>query len=269
MSEKLAQAPGAPVILDATPSSTSSVTDETKQGFEAEKGVGGSTLYDVSTVSPLAPRDDDAASAGQGLLVILGLKKRKRAQDLDAVSTSIQTAFTKLTGNRDRYPRKRFRRSSGLPLYTTSRVGELRCTSVCVSRNSAEFASFQHFKPSLRWSYREEQQATRRVDFRIFSWMMFMFLALNVSRYNLASATADNLLRDLKITQGYAYFSTAFYRLSDLLMMYPTVVNPTLTTSSGEYTAHQPSLTTETMTDKPRFQTTTSVSATAESVTID
>lgn len=38
----------------------------------------------------------------------------------------------------------------------------------------------QHFKPALRWTFREEAHATRRTDTRIFLWMVFMFLSLNI-----------------------------------------------------------------------------------------
>ena len=80
-----AQAPGAPVLLDPPSSSASSDTDETKLGLSAEKEIGGSTLYDVSAAGPLAPRREEAGSAGHGLLVIFGLKRRQHVLDLDAV----------------------------------------------------------------------------------------------------------------------------------------------------------------------------------------
>ena len=80
------EAPLAPVVLPSPDSSASSDTDETKQGLTFEKEAGGSTIYDSSAAGPLAPRTEEAGSAGQGLLVIFGLKKRDRVDDLDAVS---------------------------------------------------------------------------------------------------------------------------------------------------------------------------------------
>ncbi|GAA6003850.1 hypothetical protein JCM10207_006435 [Rhodosporidiobolus poonsookiae] len=58
------------------------------------------------------------------------------------------------------------------------------------------------FDPSFRWTYREERRVVRKTDIWIFLWVMVMFTALDIDRMNLSTATADNLLGDLGLTQA-------------------------------------------------------------------
>jgi hypothetical protein len=103
------EAPLAPVALDVPLSSASSDTDYTKEGsYPTDKTGGGSTIYDSFAAGPLAPRAQEAGSAGQGLLVIFGLKKRDRVDDLDAVRQTFPLYFCILLNpSTDRNARKR------------------------------------------------------------------------------------------------------------------------------------------------------------------
>lgn len=42
--------------------------------------------------------------------------------------------------------------------------------------------NIEQFDPDFRWSWREEQKAIRKVDFKIFSWVLVMFFCLSKSR---------------------------------------------------------------------------------------
>ncbi|GAA5819985.1 hypothetical protein JCM11251_005435 [Rhodosporidiobolus azoricus] len=128
-----------------------------------------SSLYDVAAAPPLAPREEVAPSAGLALLQLFGLRKKSKPYDLDAVATE-ESVFDGPLGKHyvpfDRWENKGY------------------------------------FDPSFRWTRREERAVTRKIDFKLFAWILVMFLALDIDRGNLANGTADNLLNDLKLTQA-------------------------------------------------------------------
>lgn len=154
-------------VSSPSPRSTSSIE---KEG--AEKDDSG-YLYDVKTVGPLAPSDAEIPTPGRALLVALGLIKRGRAPELDAVSKCTMPS------------------SYGLPP---------RCPPQVATRESVfdgPLASYYKphpkwennaaFDPSLRWTYREERTARRKIDRKVFLWTLVMFLALNIVRICLRS----------------------------------------------------------------------------------
>lgn len=63
-----------------------------------------------------------------------------------------------------------------------------------------EYENYKAFDPSLRWTYREERSVRRKVDFRIFSWVLVMWFALNIDRGNLPLANAAGMLDDMHLS---------------------------------------------------------------------
>jgi hypothetical protein len=54
------------------------------------------------------------------------------------------------------------------------------------------YQNIEQFDPDFRWSWREEQKAVRKVDLKIFSWVLVMFLSLSKCPPELtAIATTD------------------------------------------------------------------------------
>ncbi|BGP16411.1 hypothetical protein JCM10213v2_004413 [Rhodosporidiobolus nylandii] len=151
--------------LSASPSSPD--LDDKKFGAEVSKSEG-SSLYDVRAAPPLAPNDAVAPSAGQALLEFLRLRKREKV-DLDAIATRESVFDGPLAKH-----------------YAPIQKWENR----------------DYFDPAFRWTYREERAVQRKMDWKIFAWILVMFLALDIDRGNLANATADNLLKDLRLSQA-------------------------------------------------------------------
>ncbi|KAK7431664.1 hypothetical protein QQZ08_001883 [Neonectria magnoliae] len=58
------------------------------------------------------------------------------------------------------------------------------------------------FDPGFRWTWREEKEVRRSVDWKIMVWVCIMFAALNIDRGNISNAVSDNMLDDLGITRG-------------------------------------------------------------------
>ncbi|PKS10116.1 hypothetical protein jhhlp_001866 [Lomentospora prolificans] len=63
------------------------------------------------------------------------------------------------------------------------------------------------FDPNFRWTWREENAARRKVDWKIMAsltgvWACVMFTALNIDRGNISNAVSDNMLDDLGLTRG-------------------------------------------------------------------
>ncbi|KAF6815137.1 major facilitator superfamily transporter [Colletotrichum plurivorum] len=58
------------------------------------------------------------------------------------------------------------------------------------------------FDPSFRWTWREEKQVRRKVDWKIMVWCCIMFASLNIDRNNINNAVSDNMLDDLGLTRA-------------------------------------------------------------------
>lgn len=57
-----------------------------------------------------------------------------------------------------------------------------------------------HLDPDITWTPEEEKKILRKNDWYVTFWAFIMFTALNLDRFNLKNAIADNLLHDLHLT---------------------------------------------------------------------
>lgn len=64
------------------------------------------------------------------------------------------------------------------------------------------FEGYERYDPDFQWSPEEERRALRKTDLKLMSIICLMFGALQLDRGNLSNALADNLLKDLKVTQN-------------------------------------------------------------------
>lgn len=85
-----------------------------------------------------------------------------------------------------------------------------------------DWENLHRFDPLERWTYREETSVRRKIDLRIFIWVLVMFFALNIDRGNLGNATADNLLDDLNINTNDFNNAQNMYRVGFLLAEIPS-----------------------------------------------
>ncbi|KAG8354287.1 putative transporter [Fusarium venenatum] len=65
-----------------------------------------------------------------------------------------------------------------------------------------QWENWSAFDPNFRWTWREENEVRRKVDWKIMIWVCVMFAALNIDRNNIQNAVSDNMLDDLGITQA-------------------------------------------------------------------
>ncbi|GAA5840477.1 hypothetical protein JCM3766R1_000298 [Sporobolomyces carnicolor] len=128
-----------------------------------------SSLYDKSSVAPLAPAVSEPSTPGDAILRYVGLRKRRAVDSLDAVATRESVYDGPLAKHYAPHPK---------------------------------WENLENFDPSFRWTHREEKRVVRKVNWKILLWVCFMFLALDIDRGNMANATADNLLHDLKLSQA-------------------------------------------------------------------
>lgn len=63
-----------------------------------------------------------------------------------------------------------------------------------------KYENFRAFDPYFRWTYKEDREITKKIDFRIFSMVCVLFFSLNLDRGNLSSAIAGGFLKDLNIS---------------------------------------------------------------------
>ncbi|CAD6441390.1 0507edf3-df38-4c38-8c09-2cc7e636c6ff [Sclerotinia trifoliorum] len=56
------------------------------------------------------------------------------------------------------------------------------------------------YDPAATWTEAEERRVVRKTDLYLLLWICVMFFGLQLDRGNLSNATADNLLKDLKLT---------------------------------------------------------------------
>ncbi|BGP43488.1 hypothetical protein JCM10449v2_007523 [Rhodotorula kratochvilovae] len=148
-----------PYLYPDTVLPSTDVKEERLSSDDGKKSDDGS-IYDVSAAPPLAASPEEPPTLGQAILHLFRIKPRKAALDLDAVATQESVFDGPLALHYLPHPKW--------------------------ENNAA-------FDPAFRWSYRDEQAITRKVDWKIFLWIYIMFFALDI---------ADNLLKDLKLSQG-------------------------------------------------------------------
>ncbi|KAI5206038.1 putative pantothenate transporter [Aureobasidium subglaciale] len=85
-----------------------------------------------------------------------------------------------------------------------------------------EYENTHRFDVNERWTHKEENALRRKIDLRIFLWILVMFFGLNLDRGNLGNATADNLLDDLGITTNDYNNAQNMYRIGFLISEIPS-----------------------------------------------
>ncbi|KAK9779004.1 putative Major facilitator superfamily domain-containing protein [Seiridium cardinale] len=85
-----------------------------------------------------------------------------------------------------------------------------------------DYENLHRFDPAERWTYREEQSVRRKIDLKIFIWVLVMFFGLNIDRGNLSNAVADNLLDDLNINTNDYNNAQNMYRIGFLISEIPS-----------------------------------------------
>ncbi|CED82286.1 Permease of the major facilitator superfamily [Phaffia rhodozyma] len=177
-----------PVPSARSNSVTSTISAEDKKLYD-DKVIDQVVL--ASDIPPLADRAsiDGNATIGSKILIALRLKKRPAVHGLDSIATQPS-------------------------VYDTAQAEFYK------PRSDWENISF--FDPLFRWTWREEKTAVRKIDLKIMAWVLVMFLALDIDRSNISTATADNLLDDLNLTQGDYNLGTTLARLGFLLAELPS-----------------------------------------------
>ncbi|GAB7356756.1 hypothetical protein MBLNU459_g7656t1 [Dothideomycetes sp. NU459] len=86
----------------------------------------------------------------------------------------------------------------------------------------SDYENIHAFNVDERWTFREEQAVIRKIDWKIFLWILVMFFSLNLDRGNLGNATADNLLKDLKVSTNDYNNAQNMYRVGFLIAEIPS-----------------------------------------------
>ncbi|GHJ84951.1 hypothetical protein NliqN6_1353, partial [Naganishia liquefaciens] len=165
-----------PDLPTRTPSELSSESDRKDASIDDVKEVHSpSSELDekrlITPPPPLADRTsaDPATGFGDAILRLLKIRKKRAGIDLDSVATQESVFDT----------------DQGVYYHP-----------------KPTFENFAAFDINFRWTWKEEIRIRRKIDLKIFLWVLTMFMALDIDRYNLANATADNFLEDLKLTQA-------------------------------------------------------------------
>ncbi|WWC71813.1 uncharacterized protein I206_105772 [Kwoniella pini CBS 10737] len=155
------------------------------------KGADGNTLDILDGIPPLAEGGAPVSGSafGKACLRIVGIGKKNAAHHGTAIATQ-PSVFD--TPQREQYAPKQW------------------------------YEGYVAFDPLFRWTWSEETKVVRIIDFKIFLWVTIMFLALDIDRYNITAASADNLLKDLKMTQADYNLGNTLFRVGFLVAELPS-----------------------------------------------
>ncbi|RWA10915.1 hypothetical protein EKO27_g4189 [Xylaria grammica] len=85
-----------------------------------------------------------------------------------------------------------------------------------------DWENARRFDPLARWTWGEEHEVIRKIDWRIMLWVAIMFTAMELDRANLSQAVADNFLDDMNLSTNDYNLGNSVYALSFLAGEFPS-----------------------------------------------